>query len=441
MKEVGKYKLTGEDIYQGRFTSIKKCCLESQNKDRYTYKFFKGTSENYELKLIRFVNYIEEQSGVYKIRTFPDQNGRVEQIIPIDYIFPEEGGVGFILPLSTESLRTTLSKRDQFCHSEFDSIMILKQIMMSYRIYYDLKIPYCVLNPGNVLRYDSDYVLTPPSTLMEQPEVLNPDLSYNDYDYLYLAPEILKQNSVDLSGSNETIVYDQISKENYSEVNGLRNYANRFEEVVHKQDIWGLGVLFYRLLFGEFPFQQKDAKLNKQNQDEISRSNWSTQKKKRESIFRWYWYYRHIEVNELAFPENVIIHESVTDLLSKMLEKDPAKRISLGDLKKHAIFKYYREMLCNRTKGLTCRINEISFRKSRILTEQNMRKEYKIIVNKKLRKEIEQNELRMKTLSEIYKNILPTESKKGNECSEKSMSKFKGLESFVTGNHKESKNS
>lgn len=407
MQEVGKYLLPGVNIYQGKFANIEQCILKSDKKTPYAFKLMLGNSENAELMLDRFINHLKKQKGVYKVRSFPDEYGKRNQKILIDHLLPGQGGVVFVLPLATEPLRKTLLKRYQYYHSEFDSITVLTQIMMSYRTFYSLQIPYRILNPGNVLRYNGDYVLTPPSTLFSQPEVLNPDSTLNNYDYLYTAPEILKKHSIDLFGKNEETKDGQNTEEDFyiqdNEIITSPNYIARFEAIVHKQDIWGMGVIFYRLLFGEFPFQHADSKNVNQAKESFLKPNWSNKKKYEESTFRWYWYYRHIMNNELMFPEKILVHKSIIDLLRKMLEKDPIKRISYLDMKKHDFVNYYMIMHRTKTKGIAYSINNISFKESRILTEKNARKEFKIELKNKLKKEIEKNKLRRKTLYEKHR--------------------------------------
>ena len=78
-------------------------------------------------------------------------------------------------------------------------------------------------------------------------------------------------------------------------------------------DIYGIGVIFYEMLYGITPFYCED----------IPRL------------------YNKIEKEKLHFPENVPISPEARDLLSKLLKKDPKKRIgyvSKTDIKSHPFF-------------------------------------------------------------------------------------------------------
>ena len=87
----------------------------------------------------------------------------------------------------------------------------------------------------------------------------------------------------------------------------------RFEErrYDHKIDIWSVGVLVYEFHYaaGEdtTPFRGK-------NEEEIS---------------------NHIQYSEILWPEERVFSENARDLISRILVKDPSKRISLDDILTH----------------------------------------------------------------------------------------------------------
>jgi len=70
-------------------------------------------------------------------------------------------------------------------------------------------------------------------------------------------------------------------------------------------DIWGLGILLYEFLVGSPPFEEKDRKET----------------------------FKRIQSVDIHFPED--FPELAKDLIEKMLQKDPSKRMSLNDVKKH----------------------------------------------------------------------------------------------------------
>lgn len=405
MQELGKYLLPGINIYQGKFANTEQCILKSDKTTPFSFKLILGDTQVPELMLTRFLNLIKRNNKIYKTRNFPDEKGRRNQQIILDHFLPGQGGVVFILPMATESLRKSLQKRYLYFHAEFDALTILTQLMMSYKTFYTLQIPYKVLNPGNILKFHNDYVLIPPSTLLNRPEVINADSNLNDYDYLYTAPEILKMYSIDKLGAAEDIK-SETNNDFYSqngEVYCSESYLARFEAIVHKQDIWSMGVIFFRLLFGCFPFQHKDAKVDRKPNQSFLKPNWSNKEKFEECTFRWYWYYRHIMANDLIFPQKNLIHKDIIDLLRRMLEKDPVKRISYSQMKNHPFMKYYLIMHKKKLKGVAYKVNDVLFQESKIMKEKEARKAFKMELKNKLKREMEKNKERRKTLYEKHR--------------------------------------
>lgn len=77
-------------------------------------------------------------------------------------------------------------------------------------------------------------------------------------------------------------------------------------------DVWAMGCIVFALVTGNLPFNGDSRKIIR---DKI--------------------------INENAkFPENVEISQSFKDLIEKMLEKDPKKRIALGDIFHHSWVKH-----------------------------------------------------------------------------------------------------
>jgi serine/threonine protein kinase len=405
MQEVGKYVLPGINIYKGKFANTEQCVLKSNHSTMFSFKIILGDSQKPELMLFRYLNFLKKNELVYKVRNFPDEYGLRNQKIMIDFLLPGQGGVVFILPMANESLKKTLTKRYQYFHSEFAAITILTQIMMSYKVFYELQIPYKIINPANVLKYNNDYVLVPPSTLMFQPEVMNPDSTLNDFDYLYTAPEILKKYSIDKFGLTDE-AKEKGNEDFYSQNEKILTspgYNAQFESILHKQDVWSMGVILYRLLFGIFPFQHQDSKRVKDTEESFIKPTWSNKKKYEECTFRWYWYYKHIMTNDLIFPKQMMIHKDIINLLQRMLEKDPIKRISYPEMKKHPFMNYYMIMHRTKTEGVTYRINAIHFEESKIIKEKDARKIFKQVLKKKVKDELERNKQRRKTLYEKRK--------------------------------------
>ena len=92
------------------------------------------------------------------------------------------------------------------------------------------------------------------------------------------------------------------------EMNGKNQYDK-------KVDIWSLGILLYKLLYGKNPFDPNNGKPENENATEIRRRSCT---------------------EKLKFPSySVSVSEEARDLLKKMLEKDPTRRIDLNKIRQH----------------------------------------------------------------------------------------------------------
>jgi len=82
------------------------------------------------------------------------------------------------------------------------------------------------------------------------------------------------------------------------------------ERKVHDKnvDVWSLGIMCYEFLVGRPPFEEKDAA-----------ATW------------------HMIVSgDIIYPPDTAVSEAAKDLISKLLAKDPTKRINLDDVLQHA---------------------------------------------------------------------------------------------------------
>ena len=80
------------------------------------------------------------------------------------------------------------------------------------------------------------------------------------------------------------------------------------EGTTKSSDIYGIGAILYEMVTQSPPFFNQDTDLM----------------------------YKNISENNLMFPE--FISDELKDLLKKMMEKDPKKRIGINDIKKHDFF-------------------------------------------------------------------------------------------------------
>ena len=72
-------------------------------------------------------------------------------------------------------------------------------------------------------------------------------------------------------------------------------------------DIWSLGICIYTMLFTDFPFFEDENNT----------------------------FYDNLRTKELSFPDNIKVSDACKDLLKKILEKNPRKRIYIDQIKKH----------------------------------------------------------------------------------------------------------
>jgi len=90
---------------------------------------------------------------------------------------------------------------------------------------------------------------------------------------------------------------------------------------IEKIDLWALGVVFYKMIYGKFPYNSKD----KQNLNNIE-------------------YYNLIQNNDLEFYDTFEISVELIDLIKRLLEKDIDKRISLNEALSHPIMARYQQL-------------------------------------------------------------------------------------------------
>ena len=125
---------------------------------------------------------------------------------------------------------------------------------------------------------------------------------------------ISEKMELKLTGFNFSIKINDQNKK----VDGLRGTPNYMApELLEKKckysfknDIWALGVIIYKLIIGELPFDAEDKK----------------------SL------YEKIKKVEYSIPETINISKEANDLISKILLANPSKRLSLENILNHDFF-------------------------------------------------------------------------------------------------------
>ena len=85
---------------------------------------------------------------------------------------------------------------------------------------------------------------------------------------------------------------------------------NKEKYIPYYSDIWSLGVLFYSMLYGRFPFDRNDKYLLEDNDD----------------------FFDKITVIELNFDDEIKVDDNIKNLFRKIFVADPTERIALNEI-------------------------------------------------------------------------------------------------------------
>lgn len=159
--------------------------------------------------------------------------------------------------------------------SEMQSWQYFRDVVLGIEYLHCQKIVHRDIKPSNLLLNDNGRVQISDFGVCNQFEGVDALLSDTAGTPAFVAPEALKEN--------------------------LSTYSGK------ALDIWQMGVTLYSFVYGQVPFHDENI-LN---------------------------LYNKIKNDPLKFPDRPIISDNLKDLLRKMLEKEPEKRIKLSDIKTH----------------------------------------------------------------------------------------------------------
>jgi serine/threonine protein kinase len=114
------------------------------------------------------------------------------------------------------------------------------------------------------------------------------------------------------SGSYEYVAPEKVMNRELMSYHGNEGYISGF-----KADVWGMGIILYAILYGQFPW-------NKEQRQE---------------------YIRDFETHpEIFFPTSYKVTDQANDLIQKILEVDPEKRLSIEQILAHPWLKPRRSI-------------------------------------------------------------------------------------------------
>ena len=270
VKQVGKYFISDRLLGRGEYSEVYLGCYEKNYIKKVACKIMKNTLF---------------EADPYILETLNRQNEMLKEIDQenvvrfYDMIKTPKNWYFFFEYCSLGTLETYLMKKKGKI-SEAKALLILMDICEGFKTLYKLNIIHRDLKPANIL--------------MSQTGVKISDFSF---------AKVLNHEE-----KNSLLQQSLVGTPVYSPLQILEGKAYS-----SKCDIWSLGVLFYQMLFGRFPFIWKAVAKNDLNGGLPKLAT-------------------EIRKNPLDFPLDVKISKGIKSILEKMLQKEEKTRISWEEL-------------------------------------------------------------------------------------------------------------
>lgn len=298
-------------------------------------------------------------------------------IVKLIDFFEDKTTVYLVEELAKSTLAKELKTNELQTIGERKALLIFTQIMSGYKYLFKKGLIYKNLSINNVLKIDSEFKLSIPTTIIEDvPETLDKETFINQ-DFLYFSPEQL------------------ISED---------------KNLTPKTDIWSMGCILYKMIFGIEPWKDFD----------FPKKYFSSKELRKSQKCLYFCYYHFIKTVGLRFPQPNNVNPIVIDLLKQMLTLNIEHRISFDDMLKHKVLDFFYTLSKSNQSG-----EIINTTKSKI-PESN----YKC---PDIRKLIDENE-NSQVKDELKVNFIKKNEKLRNIQKEKSLNTISSLDSEVQEN-------
>lgn len=333
MKKIGNYTISSYIISSGKYSTI-----------------YQGVDAKQNLVAIKEIKRTDFATNQVDIKSPIIQDLlKLDNQYVIRLIDVVEQGlfIYFIEELGISNLAKEVKKNEIRGMTEKSALFNFSQILNGYKWFFKKNLVYRHLTPYNIIRIEHKLKLSIPSTIFNlNVDNSNEQVDLSNDEYLYFSPEQLVDS----------------------------------ETIDHKADIWALGCILYVMLYGSHPWGDYSLPKKYINLKDPSKT----------IKYRNFGLYQFIQFNGLRFPQPNPINSTLIDLLKRMLEFDPAKRISLTELLNHPFLDYFSLLGKAHKEGSVVELTKSKFSPS-VLNISTLTKFINDFEKKKVKNEIKQN--------------------------------------------------